>query len=65
MLGEYVERVARYRDGLNLASLHPFSNEGRLHEIAAELREHHSLADPSDVMAGPTDALHAAGNTWR
>ena len=53
------------RSGLDLAGDHPLGHDGRLHEVAAVLREHHAVARRTDLVTGATDALQAAGDGRR
>ncbi len=65
LLGEHVERVGRDVQGLDLAGAHPLDDDGRLDEVAAELRQDDPVADGSDLVAGTADPLQPGGDRRR
>ena len=62
LLGEDVEGVAREAGGLDLSLVHGTGDGGAGHQIGAELGKEDALADGVDMVAGASDALHAAGD---
>ena len=65
LLGEHVERVAREVRLLDQPLVHAVDDDRRFEQISSMLRE--DLADTrlADLMAGPTDALHARRHRTR
>ena len=53
------------RRRLDRALVHPPGDDGALEQVAAVLREDHALARRADLVAGPADALEAAGDARR
>src|SRR5699024_8451029 len=65
LLGEDVERVRRYVEGLDGPGAHAFDDDGGLDEVAAELRQDDAGADRTDLVPGAADALQAGGDRGR
>ena len=62
VLGEDVEWVARDHRLLDLAGAHPLRDHGALEQVGSELREDPPLRGLAELMPGPADALHSAGD---
>ncbi len=65
LLGEHVERDARHARRLDSALLHGGDGDGADHEVAAELGEDAAAAGDTNLVAGASDALQAAGDARR
>ncbi len=65
LLGEHVDGVGRDAQRLDGAGAHALDDDGGLHEVAAELREHDALAHGADLVARAADALQAARHRRR
>ena len=65
LLGEHVERVAQETGVLDLPGDHPPGDDRRLEEVATMLRVDRAPARLADLVAGPADALQAAGHGAR
>ena len=65
LLREDVERITGIAARLHASGLHLLDHGGACHEIAAKLREDDALAHGAHLMAGASDALHAAGDGRR
>jgi hypothetical protein len=65
LLGQHVERVAQVAGRLDRPGPHPLGDDGALHQVAAELREDHALADRAHLVAGPADPLQPGGDVGR
>ena len=59
LLGQHVERIARQGRRLDRAVVHPARDDGRLEQVAPELREDDAGGRRVDLVAGPTDPLEA------
>ena len=62
LLGEHVERVAGDDGLLDEPVAHALARDRGHHQVAAELREHAALRRLAHLVAGPPDALQAAGD---
>ena len=65
LLGEDVQRVARYDRRLDQAFVHPPDHHRALQQIAAELREDPPAADLAHAVTGSPDPLQAARHRLR
>ena len=65
LLREHVERVARVARLLDQTGAHPLRDDGRLQQVAAELREDLAAAGLADLVAGAADPLQAARDRAR
>ena len=65
LLAEDVEGVARETGRLDVAFVHGAGNGGAGDQVGPVLGKQNPLADGVDRVAGPADALHAAGDRRR
>jgi hypothetical protein len=62
VLGEHVERIARIAHRLDQSVAHALGNHCTLHEVAAELREDHTLGHRAHLVTGAPYALQTGGD---
>ncbi len=65
LLGEHVERVGGHGDGLDRPLTHALDDDGRLDEVAAELRHDDAVAHRADLVTGAPDPLQAGRHRRR
>ena len=65
VLGQHVERVGGHPHGLDLAGQHPLHADRAADQVGAVLGKQHAPRDLADLVAGPADALQAAGHRRR
>ena len=61
VLGQYVQRAARYGKRLDVAGLHAFHGGGRADDLLARQRVEQRVGDAAHLMIGTTDPLQPRG----
>ncbi len=65
LLGQHVERVAGQRGRLDRGLVHARGDDGRLQQVASELREDHAGRRGSDLVPGSPDPLEPGRDRGR